>query len=126
LDSTGLDSHEFHQILKQGEFATGIVITFQVMAFTGVSPGYPDAVSTFPQGRQKEFRIHPSGARNPDDPDIGRVFHPAHSGKIGGTITAPVTQKSRNFRFPIRHCRLSPFSGCWMLDSELFSAMNKI
>jgi hypothetical protein len=108
LKATGLGPHHLHQILKQGEFATGIVITFQVMAFTGMSPGYPDAVSAFPHGRQKKFRVHPAGARNPDDPDIGGVFHPADSGKIGGTITAPIAQKSRNFRFPIRHCCLSP------------------
>jgi hypothetical protein len=94
--------------LKQGEFATGIVITFQVMAFTGMSPGYPDAVSSFPHGRQEKLRIHPAGARNPDDPDIGRVFHPADSGKVGGSITAPVAQESRNFWFPIRHCCVSP------------------
>jgi hypothetical protein len=108
LKATGFDSHHFHQILKQGEFATGIVITFQVMAFTGMSPGYPDAVSAFPHGRQEKFRIHPAGARDSDDPDVGRVFHPADAGKIGGPITAPVTQKSRNFWFPIRHCCLSP------------------
>jgi hypothetical protein len=90
LKATGLDPHHFHQILKEGEFATGVVITFQVMAFTGMSPGYPDAVSTLPHGCQKKFRIHPAGARNPNDPDIGRVFHPADTGKICGAVAAPV------------------------------------
>jgi hypothetical protein len=108
LDSTGLDPHHFHQILKKGKFATSIVITFQVMAFAGMSPGYPDAVSAFPHGSQEEFRVHPARARDPDDPYVGRVFHPADAGKICGTITAPVAQKSRNFRFPIRHCCVSP------------------
>jgi hypothetical protein len=89
--------------LKQGEFATGVVITFQVMAFTGMSPGYPDAVSAFPHGRQKKLWIHPAGAGYPYDPDVGRVFHPADTGKIGGAVAAPVAQKSGNFRFPIRH-----------------------
>jgi len=90
LKATGFGPHQFHQILKQGEFATGIVITFQVMAFTGMSPGDPDAVGTFPQGRQEKLRIHPAGARNPDDPDVGRVLHPADAGQVGGPVAAPV------------------------------------
>jgi hypothetical protein len=76
--------------VKQSEFAAGIVITFQVMAFTGMSPRYPDTVCAFTQGRQEEFGIHPPGAGNPDNPDIGRVLHPADTGKIGGAIAAPV------------------------------------
>jgi len=76
--------------VKQGEFATGIVITFQVMAFAGMSPGYPDAVSAFPQGCQEKLRIHPAGARNPDDPDVGRILHPADAGQISGPVAAPV------------------------------------
>jgi hypothetical protein len=80
----------FHQILEQGEFATGIVITFQVMAFTGMSPGDPNAVCTLTQRCQKEFRIHPSRAGDADDPDVGRIFHPADAGKIGGAIAAPI------------------------------------
>jgi hypothetical protein len=90
LKTAGLGSHVFHQILKQSEFATGVVITFQVMAFTGMSPGNPDTVCTFTQGRQKKFGTHSPGAWNPDDPDIGRILHPADTGKIGSPITAPV------------------------------------
>jgi hypothetical protein len=95
-----------HQILEQGEFAAGIVITFQVMAFTGMSPGDPYAVCAFTQCRQKEFGIHPPCAGDADDPDVGRIFHPADAGKISGAIAAPIAQKSRNFWFPVRHCYL--------------------
>jgi hypothetical protein len=93
----------FHQIVKQSEFATGIVITFQVMAFTGMSPGHPDAVCAFAQGSQKEFGTHPTGAGNPDHPDIGWILHPADAGQVGRAIAAPVAQKSHNFWFPVRH-----------------------
>jgi hypothetical protein len=79
-----------NQILKQCKFASGIVITFQVMAFSGMSPGNPDAVGSFPQSCQEKLRAHASRAGNTDNPDIGWIFHPAHSGKIGGTITTPV------------------------------------
>jgi hypothetical protein len=90
LETAGFGSHVFHQILKQSEFATGVVITFQVMAFSGMSPGYPDAVGPLTQGGQKEFGTHPSGAGNSDHPNIGRILHPADTGKIGRTIAAPV------------------------------------
>jgi hypothetical protein len=91
----------FHQIFKQCELAASVVITFQVMAFTGMSPGNPDAVCTFAHGGQKEFGTHPAGARYPDNTDIGRVFHSADPGQIRGPIAAPVAQKSNNLWFPI-------------------------
>jgi hypothetical protein len=97
-----------HQILEQGEFASGVVITFQVMAFSGMSPGNPNTICTLTQGRQKEFGIHPSRAGDTDDPDVGGILHPADAGKISGAITAPIAQKRCNFRFPVRHCYL-PF-----------------
>jgi hypothetical protein len=92
-----------HQILKQGEFASSIVITFQVMAFAGMSPGDPNSVCALTQCRQKEFGIHPPGAGNADDPDVGRILHPADAGKICGAIATPIAQKGRNFWFPVRH-----------------------
>jgi len=92
-----------HEVFKQGEFATGVIITFQVMAFAGMSPGHPDAVGPFPQGSQKEFGAHAPRAWNPDDPDVGGILHSADPGKIGSTIAAPIAQKSNDFRFPIRH-----------------------
>jgi hypothetical protein len=94
----------FHQILEQGEFASGIIITFQVMAFTGMSPGDPNTVCAFTQGRQKKFGIHPSCTRDADDSDVGRIFHPADAGEISGAIATPIAQKRRNFWFPVRHC----------------------
>ena len=99
----------FQQVFKQRKFSTGIVITFQVMAFSGMSPGHPDAVGPFPQGGQKEFGTHPTGAGDPDHPDIGRIFHPAHAGQVGGAVAAPVAQESHNFWFPIRHRKNLPY-----------------
>jgi hypothetical protein len=111
----------FHQILKQGEFATGKVITFQVMAFAGMSPGDPNAIGAFTQRCQKEFGIHPPRAGNADDPDVGRIFHPADAGKISGAVAAPIAQKSCNFWFPIRHCYLLLLdTGFSFLDAGLF------
>jgi hypothetical protein len=79
-----------HEIVKKGKFTTGIIITFQVMAFTGMSPGHPYAVCSFPQGRQKELGAHTAGAGDSDDPDVRRIFHPADTGQVGSAVTAPV------------------------------------
>jgi hypothetical protein len=76
------------------------------MAFAGMSPGYPNSVGTLAQGSQKEFGAHATGAGNPDNADIGRIFHPADSGQIRGPVTAPIAQKRYDFRFPFGHEKL--------------------
>jgi hypothetical protein len=48
MDTIRLDPHMLQEVLKKHKFSPGIVITFQVIAFSGMSPGYPDSVSTFP------------------------------------------------------------------------------
>ena len=47
------------QVLEQSELASREVITFQVMAVSGVSPGNPDAVGAVPEGGKDEFGAHP-------------------------------------------------------------------
>ena len=93
----------FHQVVEQGKFTTCVVITFQVMAFSGMSAGHPDRVGPFPQGGQGKLGAHAPRAGDADDPDVGRVFHPADAGEIRGSVAAPVAQKTDDFRFPIRH-----------------------
>jgi hypothetical protein len=68
-----------------------------------MSTGDPYAVGAFPESTQDEFWAHTPGAWYPDYPDIGRVLHSAHTGKIGSTIAAPVTQESYNFCLFFRH-----------------------
>jgi hypothetical protein len=96
------------QVFQQGEFASGIVITFQVMAFTRVSPGNPDSIRTLPEAGQYEFGAHAAGAWNPDYPDGRGVFHAAYAGQVGSAIAAPVAQKTQDFRFVFSHRDPSP------------------
>jgi len=37
MESTGFHPHVFDEILKEGEFSSGVVITFQVMAVSRMS-----------------------------------------------------------------------------------------
>ncbi len=60
------------------------------MAFAGVSPGYPDGVGPFTQGREEKFGAHAARAGNADHPDIGRVFHTADPGQVRRAVAAPV------------------------------------
>jgi hypothetical protein len=103
MDATRFDSHMFHKILKKSEFTTGIIITFQVMAVSRMSPGYPNAVGPLSKGGQEKLGAHSAGAWNPYDPNVGRIFHPADTCQVRGAIAAPIAQKTDDFRFPIRH-----------------------
>ncbi len=93
----------FQQILEQDKFPSGVIITFQVMAVSRVSPGNPDPIGAVAEGGQNKLRVHPGGARDPYDPDIGRVLEAAYACEISRTITTPVTEKSRNLWFPVIH-----------------------
>jgi hypothetical protein len=93
----------FQQILEQDKFPSGVIITFQVMTVSRVSPGNPDPIGAMAEGGQNKLRVHPCGTRDPDDPDIGRVLEATYACKISRTITAPVTEKSRNLWFPVIH-----------------------
>jgi hypothetical protein len=98
-----LHADVFQEVFQENEFPSGIVITFQVMAFTGVSPGNPHAVRTVPEGRQNKLGGHPSRAGNADDPEVGRVLKPVHTGKIRRAVGAPVAEKGRNPWFPVEN-----------------------
>ena len=111
MKATALNTHVIHKVLKQQKLPAKIVITFQVMTFSGMSPGYPDAVSTLPYGGQSKRGAHSAGAGDSYHPDIGRIFHPVDARKISGAITTPVAQKGYDFWFPICHFYIdSPLS----------------
>ncbi len=73
------------------------------MTVPRVSPGDPDPIGAVAEGGQNKFRVHPGRARDPYDPDIGRVLEAAYAREIGRTITAPVTEKRCNFWFQVIH-----------------------
>jgi len=91
------------QVLEQSEFASCEVITFQVMAVAGVSPGNPDAVGAVPKGGKDEFGAHSGRAGNADDSDIGRILETADPCQVCRAIATPVAQEGRYFRLPIGH-----------------------
>jgi hypothetical protein len=76
--------------LKQRKIASSVIITFQVMTFSGMSTGHPDAVCALTQGSQEKLRAHSPGARDPNYPDIGWIFHASDTREIGRTIAAPI------------------------------------
>jgi len=91
MDPVPFDSHVLHQFLEQVKFSARVEITFQVMAFAGMSAGDPDAVGPLTKGDQSEFGTHAAGAGNPHYPDVGGILHPADARQICSAIAAPVT-----------------------------------
>jgi len=103
IQPSGFNAHVFHKIFKESEFSPRIIITFQVMAFAGMSPGDPYPVRSLYQGRKKKLGAHTPGARNPDDPYIRGILHSPHTCKICRSVAAPVAEKTYDFWFPFRH-----------------------
>ena len=73
------------------------------MAVPRVSPGDPDPIGAVAECSQNKFQIHPGGAWDSYDPDIGRVLKATYARQICRPITAPVTEKRCNLWFPIIH-----------------------
>jgi len=86
----GFNAHVFHKIFKESEFSPSVIITFQVMAFAGMSPGHPDSIGSLHESREKKLGAHTTGTRNPDDPDIRGIFHSSDTCKVRGSVAAPV------------------------------------
>ncbi len=80
------------------------------MTFTGMSAGDPYRISSLSECGKDKFRTHSAGAGNPDNPDIGRIFHPADPCKICCPVRAPVAQKAYDFNFFITHFINSPLN----------------
>jgi hypothetical protein len=101
MKSAGFNTHVFYEVLKQGKFPSGVVITFQVMAVARVSAGNPDPVCTLSESCQKKLGIHPAGAGHPDCPDVWWILQSAHPGKVRGAIGAPVAEEGNYLWLPL-------------------------
>jgi hypothetical protein len=55
MQPSRLHSYVFKEVFKKSELTAGVVITFQVMAVSGVSPGNPNAVGPVAKSRQNEL-----------------------------------------------------------------------
>jgi hypothetical protein len=80
----------FHKVFEKRKLSTGIIITFQVMAFSGMSPGNPHPVGSLTKGSQGKLRAHTPSTGNSDNPYIWWILHSTSTRQICGTITAPV------------------------------------
>jgi hypothetical protein len=120
-----LDPDMFQKPFQEGQLSSRVVITFQVMAVSGVSAGHPDTVRTMPKGCEDQFWAHPGRTGQPDNPEVGRILHPAHTGQISRTIAAPVAQESGYFGFPILH-RILPQYLAVLFFTSIFDILSKI
>ncbi len=56
------------------------------MTFPGMSPADEHSVDPACECLQNEHRINPSGAHDPDHPDIRRILGPGNPGQIGSGV----------------------------------------
>jgi hypothetical protein len=91
VDTTWLETHIFHKVLEKNKSSSKIIVTFQVMAVAGMSPGHPYPIGPFPQSGQNQHGAYPAGARNSDNADIRRILQSSDTGEISSTVTTPVT-----------------------------------
>jgi hypothetical protein len=78
------------QLFCYFELLRSPVIAKGVMAISDVSPGPHDAVRAFFERPENVPRADPAGAHHSDEPHVGRILHPAHSGGICTGIRTPV------------------------------------
>jgi hypothetical protein len=88
---------------EQNKFTPGIIVGFDVMAFSGMASGNPDTVGPAADSVKNHFDGHPPRAWNSDDSDIGRILKPADTGQVRSPVAAPVTQKGDDSGFKTVH-----------------------
>ena len=89
------------QILKESEFSSSVVITFQVMAVSRVSARDPDAISTLAKSCQKKLGIHPAGAGHPDGSNVWGILQSANPSKIRCSVRTPIAKEGSYFGLPL-------------------------
>ena len=70
MESSRFDPYVFKQALEKCEFPSSVVITFQVMAVSGMSPGYPYPVRAVPESGKYELGAYTAGTGDPYYPEI--------------------------------------------------------
>ncbi len=68
------------------------------MAVADVSPAHHNGIGSALKGPQNIVRRYGGGAHYTNGPNVGRILQTTHTRQIGGTIGAPITQKSDYLR----------------------------
>jgi hypothetical protein len=77
------------------------MITFQVMAFSEMSPHDDYAIRTFDQSINNQVRMYHARAHHTDCPHVGGILQAGYTCKISSGIRTPVAKKSDYFGFKI-------------------------
>jgi hypothetical protein len=88
-----MDAREIQELLQKNHPFPGHGITFQVMAVPGVSSPHQHSVNPSLKSLDDVMGGYGRGTHNPDDPKVGGILNPAHSGQVRGCVSAPVAEK---------------------------------
>jgi hypothetical protein len=84
------------------------MITFQVMAFSEMSPHYDYAIRTFGQGINYQVRMNHARAHHPYRTHVRGILQTGYTRQISPGIRAPVAKKSDDVGFKVFRHVLSP------------------
>jgi len=82
---------EFFQKLESPET---FIISFLVMAVSGVATAYKNSVGALFECFQNKCWFYPAGTHDPYDPDVRGIMKPGSACKISAGIGTPVAEKS--------------------------------
>jgi hypothetical protein len=77
------------------------MITFQVMAFSEMSPHDDYAIRTFGQSINNQLRMYHARAHHTNRPHVWGILQTGYTCKISSGIRAPVAKKSDDFGFKV-------------------------
>jgi hypothetical protein len=103
MEPAGFYANVLQETFEKGELPSRVIITLQVMAVSGVSPGDPDSVCPVPKRGQNELGTHPGRTGYPNDPEMRRILKAADTGQVRRAVTAPIAEKGGNPGFPLAH-----------------------
>ena len=95
-----LDAHVLEHPLQHLEAAEHLVVALDVVAVAGMAAADEHAVGAFGQRIEDELRVHPPGAHQPDDADVGGILQPRHAGEVCRRVGAPVAEERDDARLP--------------------------
>jgi hypothetical protein len=71
------------------------------MAIPDVSATYKDTIRSLLESLEYLMRPYSGGTQRSDGPHIGRILKPAYPSQVCPGVSAPVAQKTNNFRLKL-------------------------
>jgi hypothetical protein len=103
---SGINSHFFKKDFGQWDTPHALVITFMIVAITGMAATDQYTIGTGAQCIEDETRIYAATAHDSHAPHICGIFHAGGSCEIRSRVAAPIAEDAEDFRFEFHHTKI--------------------